>query len=213
MALTRFLTAGFLLGLPFGPIGIMCMGKTIEKGRKTGFAASLGAISVDIIYSIIAFLILIPAKDFIDKNEFVLKIIVGLFLMIVGGIKVFGKVSIKNLGKIEDEIQPKETLRELGQEYIKIFLLSIPNVFNVVTIITIFTGLRIFALTESYILPKLVAGILVGNVVLWSTTITILSTLRKKITEKTIEKVVRLCGIAIAIFGILLWVQVFTSMK
>lgn len=211
MALTKFLTAGFLLGLPFGPIGIMCMGKTIEKGRNAGFAASLGAISVDIIYSIVAFLILIPAKGFIDNNEFVLKIIVGLFLIIIGGMKVFRKVSIKNLHKIEGEIQQKESLKELGQEYIKIFLLSIPNVFNVVTIITIFTGLRIFALTESYILPKLVVGILLGNLVLWSTTITILNSLRKKITEKTIERVVRLCGIAIAIFGILLEIQAFTT--
>lgn len=212
MAITKFLTAGFLLGLPFGPIGIMCMGKTIEKGRGAGFASALGAISVDIIYSIIAFLILIPAKGFIDKNEFILKIIVGLFLMIVGGIKIFGKVAIKNLDKIEGEIQPKESLRELGQEYVKIFLLSIPNVFNVVTIITIFTGLRIFALTESFILPKLVLGILIGNLTLWSTTITILSILRKKITEKTIERVVRLCGIAIAVFGILLEVQAFSTL-
>lgn len=212
MAIIKFLTTGFLLGLPFGPIGIMCMGKTIEKGKRAGFAASLGAISVDIIYSIIAFLILIPAKGFIDNNEFVLKIIVGLFLIVVGGIKVFGKVSIKNLAKIEGEIQQKESLKELGQEYIKIFLLSVPNVFNVVTIITIFTGLRIFALTESFILPKLVLGILVGNLVLWSTTITILSSLREKITEKTIERVVRLCGIAIAVFGILLEVQAFTTM-
>lgn len=212
MALTKFLTAGFLLGLPFGPIGIMCMGKTIEKGKSAGFAAALGAISVDIIYSIIAFLILIPAKGFIDSNEFVLKIIVGLFLIVVGGIKVFGKVSIKNLSKIEGAIEQKESLKELGQEYIKIFLLSIPNVFNVVTIITIFTGLRIFALTGDNIIPKLVVGILCGNLALWSTTITILSILRKKITEKTIERVVRSCGIAIALFGILLEVQAFTAM-
>ncbi|MGL5054690.1 MAG: LysE family transporter [Fusobacteriaceae bacterium] len=211
MAIEKFLTVGILLGLPFGPIGIMCMGKTIEKGRGAGFASALGAVSVDIIYSIIAFLILIPAKGFIDRNEFVLKIIVGLFLLVVGGIKVFGKVAIKNLDKADGEIQPKESFRELGHEYAKIFLLSIPNVFNVVTIITIFTGLRIFALTESFLIPKLVFGILVGSLILWTITITILNSLRKKITEKTIERVVRLCGLAIAVFGILLEFQAFST--
>lgn len=220
MGIIKFLTAGIILGLPFGPVGIMCMGKTIEKGRRAGFASALGAITVDVIYSVIAFLILIPAKGFIEKNDFILRVLVGVFLLIVGATKLFGKVNVTNLNlkKSSDEMvaatenkEEKESFSMLAKEYLKIFLISIPNAFNVITIITIFTALRVFEIKENFLIVKLMIGIFLGNIIFWSFTTYTLSVLRNKITEKSIVRVVRLCGLAIMIFGISLELQALSS--
>ncbi len=180
MGIIKFLTAGLILGLPFGPVGIMCMGKTIEKGRRAGFASALGAITVDVIYSVIAFLILIPAKGFIEKNDFILRVLVGVFLLIVGATKLFGKVNVTNLNlkKSSDEMvaatenkEEKESFSMLAKEYLKIFLISIPNALNVITIITIFTALRVFEIKENFLIVKLMIGIFLGNIIFWSFTV------------------------------------------
>lgn len=209
MGFLKFLIAGIILGLPFGPVGILCMSTTIEKGKKIGFISAMGAVSVDLIYGTIAFFMLIPAKTFIETNNTYLKIGVGIFLIIIGLTKIFGKVAVEDLNKKEgDNSLTSKEIKPL-QEYIKIFLISIPNVFNILTIITIFTGLEIFALKESFLVAKLILGIFVGSSLFWFFTTTLLNALRDKITPRTISMIVKLCGLAILVFGVLLEVQVF----
>ena len=107
--------------------------------------------------------------------------------------------------------EQKEDFNMLAKEYLKIFLISIPNAFNVITIITIFTALRVFEIKENFLIVKLMIGIFLGNIIFWSFTTYTLSVLRNKITEKSIVKVVRLCGLAIMIFGISLEFQALSS--
>ena len=45
---------GFALAVPIGPIGIMCIRKTITEGRLRGFIIGLGAATADLIYGTIA---------------------------------------------------------------------------------------------------------------------------------------------------------------
>ena len=49
---------GFIVGLcasvPMGPVAILVVQKTLNKGRSAGFVAGLGATVVDTIYAIIA---------------------------------------------------------------------------------------------------------------------------------------------------------------
>lgn len=209
MGITRFLLAGLFLGLPFGPIGIMCMGKTIEKGRKVGMIAISGAILVDIIYSIIAFLMLIPAKNFIEEHEFTLKIFIGIYLMIIGLTKVFGEVRITNIKEEDSSENSDEKIKNdnFHHEFLKIFFISLPNAFNIITIITLFTGLEIFRIDENFMIPKLIFGISVGCTSLWLCTTYILDKLRNKITERTMKVIVKICGVGIILFGIMLEVQ------
>lgn len=85
---------GLYLGLPFGPIGILCMGNTIEKGRKIGFVSAMGAVTVDVFYGLIALFFLSPVQNFINNNIVALRVIVGLFLVFIGLTKIFGKINI-----------------------------------------------------------------------------------------------------------------------
>ncbi|MGL4687242.1 MAG: hypothetical protein ACRCVS_00995, partial [Fusobacteriaceae bacterium] len=100
-----------------------------------------------------------------------------------------------------------EVSKNLKKNYINIFFISLPNVFNVVTIITIFTGLDIFSMKGDFIAIKLILGMFIGDSLLWFITTFILGSLREKITEKTIGVVVKICGGLVFIFGVALEVQ------
>ncbi|MGL6063894.1 MAG: LysE family transporter [Fusobacteriaceae bacterium] len=211
MEILKFILAGLILGMPFGPVGILCMGKTIEEGRKSGFYSALGAVTVDVIYSVVVFYTLMKVNYLIVSHDFILRVIVGIFLMIVGSTKLFGKNKIdKKLFKKEgfEKIEVSENLKK---KYINIFFISLPNVFNVVTIITIFTGLDIFSIKGDYIAIKLILGMFIGDSLLWFVTTFILGSLREKITEKTIGLVVKICGGLVFLFGVVLEVQAIFS--
>ena len=45
---------GLILSLPFGPVGIYCMEKTLVEGQKEGYVSSLGMVTVDVIYGLTA---------------------------------------------------------------------------------------------------------------------------------------------------------------
>ncbi|MGL5123414.1 MAG: LysE family transporter [Fusobacteriaceae bacterium] len=209
MEILKFVLTGLILGLPFGPVGILCMGKTIEEGQKSGFFSALGAVTVDIIYSILVFYTLMRINHLIVSYDFLLRIIVGIFLMVVGSTKIFGKSKIdKSLLKKENTNNVNKNLKK---NYINIFLISLPNIFNVVTIITIFTALDIFSMKGDFIIIKLILGIFIGDSLFWLITTFILGSLREKITEKTIGNIVKICGGLVFLFGVILEVQAILS--
>ncbi|MEJ2614444.1 MAG: LysE family transporter, partial [Ignavibacteriaceae bacterium] len=45
---------GFALAVPIGPIGIMCIRKTLNEGRLRGLIVGLGAATADLLYGCIA---------------------------------------------------------------------------------------------------------------------------------------------------------------
>ncbi len=211
MEIFKFILAGLILGLPFGPVGILCMGKTIEEGRESGFASALGAVTVDVMYSIVVFYTLMKINYLIVSHDLMLRIIVGIFLMVVGSTKLFGKNKIDK-SMFKKEVKNKEKINEnLKKNYINILLISLPNVFNVVTIMTIFTGLDVFSIKGDFILIKLILGMFVGDSLLWFITTFILGNLRERITEKTIGIVVKVCGGLVFLFGVILEIQAVIS--
>ena len=54
------LLKGFIVGIcasvPLGPIGVLCIQRTLSKGRNSGFIPGLGAAVSDSIFAAIAFL-------------------------------------------------------------------------------------------------------------------------------------------------------------
>ena len=72
MDLTFFkgMITGLILSLPFGPVGIYCMEKTLVEGQKEGYVSSLGMVTVDVIYGLTALLFINKIDDFIIKYKY-----------------------------------------------------------------------------------------------------------------------------------------------
>jgi threonine/homoserine/homoserine lactone efflux protein len=53
-AVVRGVVVGFCVAAPVGPIGLLCMQKTLSRGRAHGFVAGLGAATADALYGVAA---------------------------------------------------------------------------------------------------------------------------------------------------------------
>ncbi|MGL6167539.1 MAG: LysE family translocator [Fusobacteriaceae bacterium] len=190
MLFFKGLITGFILSLPFGPMGIYCMEKTLSKGEKEGFVSALGLITVDMIYGSIAFFFIRSAGIVIKEYEIWVKVVVAIFLLFVGGKKLKDKIELHEMGDKENT---------LFQNYITTFLLAIINITGILLIVGIFTSLEIYG---HHGLIQLVSGIGVGGLSLWGLTTYLLSHFRKKITDATVTKISKFTGAIIFGFGV-----------
>ena len=85
-----FIFKGMLIGLivsaPMGPVGVLCVQRTLKKGRWYGFVTGVGAAASDIIYAAITGFGMAFVMDFVSntRNRFYLQIIGSLMLLAFG---------------------------------------------------------------------------------------------------------------------------------
>lgn len=183
---------GTILSLPFGPVGLYCMEKTLVEGKREGFSTALGMVTSDIVYGLIAFFFVNQAEAFILKNELFLKAIVGVCLIILGIKKLSSPVVIKKVDKVNEYSI---------QNFLTGFFLSGLNVAGIVTIIFIYTLLSVVGGADNYFL--LAAGIGTAGVVSWIINVQVLTHFKKRITEDLIVKLSKIVSFIILTFGII----------
>ncbi|MGL5376846.1 MAG: LysE family translocator [Cetobacterium sp.] len=194
MIFFKGIITGMILSLPFGPVGIYCMEKSMTEGERKGYVSALGMVSVDIIYGIISFLFISRVESYILKFETPLKVLISLFLIFVGSKKFFNKPEIK-------ECQDDDYT--LIQDYFETFLLSIFNVSSLFVIAGIYTLLDVLnsEIKEMTVL-ELGAGIGIGGTSMWFATIFLIYHFKKRVTVDILFKISKLSGLLILIFGI-----------
>ena len=93
---------GMLIGMvasaPMGPVGILCVQRTLNKGRWFGFVTGIGAAISDIIYAGITGFGMAFVMDFVnnDQNKFYLQII-GSVLLLGFGLYTYRSDPTKNM--------------------------------------------------------------------------------------------------------------------
>lgn len=94
------LIKGFIVGLgasiPLGPLGVLCVQKTISKGRNSGFFTGLGASVSDTFYAGIALLSFAFVDNFIAAHRSLIMIIGGIVIVLIG-LKVYLTNPIKQI--------------------------------------------------------------------------------------------------------------------
>ena len=76
----RGLLIGFSIAAPVGPIGVLCIRRTLAEGRLTGFLSGLGAASADMLYGAVAAFGLTAVQDLLVGQQVWLRLIGGVFL-------------------------------------------------------------------------------------------------------------------------------------
>ena len=75
------LAIGILISAPMGPIGMLCIQRTLNKGRASGFFTGVGAAFSDLLYSLLTGFGLSFVINFIEKNQTVLQIFGSVVLL------------------------------------------------------------------------------------------------------------------------------------
>lgn len=190
---------GILVSAPMGPIGMLCIQRTLSKGRWHGFITGLGAMVSDIVYAILTSLGMGVVVNFVEANQAPLQL-GGSLVLAVFGYYIYQSNPVKNLRK------QKERRLSFTQEFITAFLLTFSNVLIVLLYIGLFARF-------GFILPDHSVGMIVGGVgcigigaVCWWLFITyIVSKLRKWFNVRGIWLMNRIVGsiiIALSIIGV-----------
>lgn len=168
-SLFDILLSGFLVGViisaPMGPIGVLVIQRTLNKGRWPAFFTGLGASLSDFIYCLLTGLGLALVIDFIERNQNVIQIIGSLALIAYAAylFRVNPSRSLK---------PPSESQNTYWRDFWTGFLLTFSNPLILFFIISLFA--RFSFLAPEYRYYHYIVGYLaiVGGAVAWWYTIT-----------------------------------------
>lgn len=197
---------GFIIGLlvsaPMGPVNMLCVQRTLNKGRWSGFITGLGALLSDLIYALITLLGMSLVEDFLKKNELLIQL-TGSVVLIFFGYVVFRTNPLKGWTP-QVKIETKHHFRD----FISSFFITLSNVFIIFVFITLYARFTFTPVTEGkgYLMLALVA-ISAGALIWWFFLSLFISRLRKHFNRKglsILNKTIGLILIIISVVGIFL---------
>ncbi|NJL91784.1 MAG: LysE family translocator [Coleofasciculaceae cyanobacterium SM2_1_6] len=197
--LGKGIAIGFAVAAPVGPIGILCIRRSLASGWLTGFVSGLGAATADGIYSCIAGFGLTVVGDFLVSQQFLIRLVGGIFLCYLG-IKIF-------LSPVSQEV--KEKAAKTGEikgfigNYLSTFLLTITNPLTIFAFVVIFAGLNMTQTNNSGNAGLLVFGVFLGSSLWWLTLASIANWFQSKLNNTFLQWVNWIAGMIIITFGVI----------
>lgn len=88
--MTRGIAIGVLISAPMGPVGILCIQRTLDKGRRAGFFTGIGAALSDLFYCLLTGFGLSFIEEFLERNQNVIQL-VGSAVLIAFAVYLFRK--------------------------------------------------------------------------------------------------------------------------
>lgn len=106
----RGIAIGILISAPMGPVGILCIQRTLDKGRRTGFYTGMGAALSDLLYCLLTGFGLSFIEDFIERNQNGIQLL-GSAVLIGFSIYLFRKNPASNLRKpLQPLVSPQKNI-------------------------------------------------------------------------------------------------------
>src|SRR3954469_18507984 len=184
---------GFAVAAPVGPIGILCIRTTLERGRIAGFAAGVGAAVADAIYGTIGVLGVTAISGVIEAQRFWLELGGGIFVIGFG----------IHLGLTRPNYQNNDEIPvSLFADFLKTLLLTLANPSTILTFMAIFAGVPAAAgAAELEAVPVIVLGVLLGSAAWWLTLSQGVGFIRHRISEQALKWMNWAAGILLVAFG------------
>jgi len=189
----RGLLIGISIAAPVGPIGILCIRRTLAEGRLSGLISGLGAASADAIYGMIAGFGLTFISGFLVAQQSWLSLLGGVFLCYLG-IRTF--LSPPS----EEAIQAESS--SLLRNYLSIFFLTLTNPMTILSFVAIFAGIGLANSSGDYTLAAiLVLGVFSGSALWWLILSFGVSLFRERVSSQWMFWINRLSGVIVFSFG------------
>lgn len=189
---------GFSVAAPVGPIGLLCIRRSLFEGAMAGIATGMGAAIADTLYGVVAAFGLTFVSSTLVNQAGLFRIIGSLFLIYLG-IKIF-----LSMPPIESTPVKNKTLKN---SFFSSFLLTVTNPMTILSFSAAFAGLGLGSTSAQASALFMVSGVLIGSAMWWLFLSVTTATFRKVISYKVLIWVNRISGILL----IGLTVAVFTK--
>lgn len=185
---------GFSIAAPVGPIGVLCIRRTLAEGRLHGLVSGLGAATADAFYGCIAAFGLTFITDVLVQQQLWLRLVGGTFLLFLGAKTILSKPSEK---------PQSEKQTRLLSAYGSTFFLTITNPVTILSFAAIFAGIGLGSAVADYgSAALLVFSVFAGSALWWLILSGTVSLLRKKVTQRVLMWINRVSGAIIVFFGV-----------
>jgi len=188
------LIIGFSIAAPVGPIGVLCIRRTLTEGRVSGLVSGLGAATADAVYGGVAGFGLTWISGFLVSQQIWLRLIGGLFLCYLG-VRTFldrptgQTVSIKGSG--------------LVNAYVSTFFLTLTNPMTILSFVAIFAGLGLTSADGDYFSAGvLVFGVFIGSALWWLVLSGGVDLFQTGFSHRRLRWVNMISGIVLTVFGL-----------
>lgn len=189
---------GFLASIPLGPIGIICVQRTLSGTQLSGFVSGLGAATADTIFASLAIFSVSLMTSVMDTHKYWFTAVGGILIILLGFTIFYKRISRPGV--------TKRSRSGLLSDYFSVLFLTLTNPAYILIFITLFAALGIDSdgANASVSNLTLVLGVLLGASTWWLTLTFIISKLRKKFKLRHIWWISKITGGIIIMFGILI---------
>lgn len=190
------ITIGLCTSIPVGPIAILIIQRTLQKGRMHGFTSGLGAATSDTFYALLAIVGLSVVLSFIEENKLIIQII-GSAIMVIFGVYIFFQNPAKNIEK------SKTDKSSYWQEYLTAFFLTLSNPLMIFLYIGLFAQYN-FISSESHFIEIAIGicSVFLGAALWWFLLTLLASVFRKRFNIRGLWILNKATGILISVIAL-----------
>ncbi len=189
---------GIIVSAPMGPIGILCVQRTLNRGRLHGLATGLGAMFSDLIYASVTLIGLGFVDKFLNNNQLLIQAI-GSIIIILFGVLLFYTNPLKIL---KPSTNTPDT--RYNQDFVTAFFLTLSNAAIIFLFISLFARFQYNPLDKNWF--TFAVGLLsigVGALAWWFFITTYVSKLKRYFNRQSLKFFNRVVGIVLILLGIL----------
>ena len=196
------LAIGFLTAAPIGPVNLVCIHRTLARGRLHGFLAGLGAAAADGLFAAVAAFGLTAVADWLSEHDFWLRVAGGIFLLALGA----RTVTADPPGPDASRDDGRDLLHATGFT----FLLTVTNPVTILGFAALFAGAGVASDTrDTASALSLVAGVFSGSGLWWLCLAVGIGFFHGRLSRPALRRINQVSGAAILAFGVAALASVF----
>ncbi len=190
---------GFLSSAPMGPVGMLCIQRTLNEGKAHGLVTGLGATIGDMLIALLAIIAALGlgfSTEFIQQHEGPLKVI-GSVVLIAFGYVVYNKNPSKNLAKVKEKTASYWTI------FVSSLFLTISNIATLFLYIALFARFNVIDADKPFgydLITILFIG--VGAFLWWLLVTYFVNKLRSRFNPRGLQIFNKIIGILLIGLGI-----------
>ena len=198
---------GIVASAPMGPVGVLCVQRTLNKGRAYGFVTGTGAALSDILYALLTGYGLSFLYEIINNQAALFWIqIVGAAIMFIFGLHTFRTNPIKNTRNVS---RNKSSLLQNG---VTGFFITLSNPTIILLFLGLFTPFNFMLPEQSFFMQFVGYLSIFGGAMLWWFFITyVVSKLRVRFDVRGIRVINRIIGAAVMLGSLIGMVLIYTG--
>lgn len=156
-ALVTGALVGFSIAVPVGPVGLLCIRRSLSDGRLAGFVTGMGAAAADTLYGLAAAFSLTALTNFLVDHRTSFQLFGGLFML------GLGVATLRSRPVASTADRPAH---HAGIAFVSAFAITATNPMTVFAFIGIFAGLNHPA-ADTLPSMRLVLGVFLGSAAWW----------------------------------------------